>query len=198
MEVTEDLTLNSLRINPSTDNANIAALDVEGPVTMTKTLSVTGASTLTGATTVASAITANDFVNVASGKGFAVGAAGVSGLTAVALTANTTLASNNHSVQKGKYVSVTGDGKVLTLPAVVIGASFIIVNNNEDGEGLLTISPHTDDQFLVNTAGAEGTDNKDISNTKATQKKGDYVKLVGLHADGWLIDDIRGTWATEA
>lgn len=48
METRSDLTLSSLRIDPSSDNASVAALDVEGPVTMTKTLSVTGASTLTG------------------------------------------------------------------------------------------------------------------------------------------------------
>ena len=46
MEVTQDLTLNSLRINPSTDNTAIDALTVEGPVTMTKTLAVTGTTTL--------------------------------------------------------------------------------------------------------------------------------------------------------
>ena len=37
-----DLTLSSLRINPPADNSSVAALDVEGPVTMTKTLAVTG------------------------------------------------------------------------------------------------------------------------------------------------------------
>jgi len=48
METRSDLTLSSLRIDPSSDNASVAALDVEGPVTMTKTLSVTGAVSVTG------------------------------------------------------------------------------------------------------------------------------------------------------
>ena len=49
METRSDLTLSSLRIDPSSDNASVAALDVEGPVTMTKTLSVTGATTFSSA-----------------------------------------------------------------------------------------------------------------------------------------------------
>lgn len=50
METRSDLTLSSLRIDPTSDNASVAALDVEGPVTMTKTLSVTGRTTLSGGT----------------------------------------------------------------------------------------------------------------------------------------------------
>ena len=50
METRNDLTLSSLRIDPTSDNASVAALDVEGPVTMTKTLSVTGRTTLSGGT----------------------------------------------------------------------------------------------------------------------------------------------------
>ena len=131
-------------------------------------------------------------------KGIANGAAGVSGLTAVTLSADTTLAVNTHSVQVGKYVNIATDAKTLTLPAVVVGASFIIVNSAADGEALLTISPDSGDKFLVDIAGAAGTDNKDIINTKATQIKYDYVKLVGLSSVGWLIDDIRGTWVDQA
>ena len=38
---------------------------------------------------------------------------------------------------------------------------------------------------------------KSVTNTKATQNQYDYVSLVGLTADGWLIDDIRGTWVDQ-
>ena len=121
-----------------------------------------------------------------------------SGLSSVTLTADTTLAVATHTVQVGKYVNIATDAKTLTLPAVVVGASFIIVNSAADGEALLTISPDSGDKFLVDIAGAAGTDNKDIINTKATQIKYDYVKLVGLSSVGWLIDDIRGTWVDQA
>ncbi len=80
----------------------------------------------------------------------------------------------------------------------MIGASFIIVNTSTDGGSLLTISPNASDKFLVDIAGGAGTDNKDIILAKATQSQYDYVKLTGLTADGWLIDDIRGTWVDQA
>ena len=125
-------------------------------------------------------------------------AEGQSGGEAVNLSADTTLAVNAHSVQVGKFVTISADAKTLTLPAVVIGASFIIVNTSTDGGSLLTISPNASDKFLVDIAGGAGTDNKDIILAKATQNQYDYVKLTGLTADGWLIDDIRGTWVDQA
>ena len=108
----------------------------------------------------------------------------LSGLSPIKLAADTTLAIANHSVQVGAYVEVNADAKTLTLPAVVLGASFIIVNTNDDAGGLLTISPNASDKFLVDIAGAAGTDNKDILNTKASQKKYDFVHLIGLDAAG--------------
>ncbi len=125
-------------------------------------------------------------------------AEGQSGGEAINLSADTTLAVATHSAQVGKFVTISTDAKTLTLPAVVVGATFVIVNTAADGGALLTISPNASDKFLVDIAGAAGTDNKDIINTKATQSQYDYVKLVGLSADGWLIDDIRGTWVDQA
>ena len=121
-----------------------------------------------------------------------------SGLSAVTLTADTTLAIATHSVQVGAYVNIATDAKTLTLPAVVLGASFIIVNSAADAGALLTISPNGSDKFLVDIAGAAGTDNKDIINTKATQAKFDFVHLIGMAAAGWHIADIRGTWVDES
>tara|TARA_R110001632_G_C11122300_1_gene393846 strand:- start:43 stop:594 length:552 start_codon:yes stop_codon:yes gene_type:complete len=161
-------------------------------------LNLTDGGTVAGATTLSSTLTANGMITTAAGGGFINGMGAVSGLTAVDLTASTTLAVATHSVQKGKYVSVTGDGIVITLPAVVVGASFIIVNANVAAGGLMTIASNASDKFLVDIAGAAGTDDKDIINTKATQLQYDYVKLVGLSADGWLIDDIRGTWVDQS
>jgi len=125
-------------------------------------------------------------------------AEGQSGGKAINLSADTTLAVATHSVQVGKFVTISADAKTLTLPAVVVGASFIIVNTAADGGALLTISPNASDKFLVDIAGAAGTDNKDIINTKATQSQYDYVHLVGLSSVGWHIQDIRGTWVDES
>ncbi len=121
-----------------------------------------------------------------------------SGLSAVTLTADTTLAIATHSVQVGAYVNIATDAKTLTLPAVVVGASFIVVNSAADAGALLTISPNASDKFLVDIAGAAGTDNKDIINTKATQAKYDFVHLIGMAAAGWHIADIRGTWVDQS
>ena len=121
-----------------------------------------------------------------------------SGLTAVSVTGDTTLALATHSVQVGKYVEVDGDDKTLTLPAVTVGSSYIIVNKRADASSGVTISPNSSDKFLVDIAGAAGTDNKDIVNTKATSKKNDYVHLIGLSSAGWLIHDVRGTWVDES
>ena len=124
--------------------------------------------------------------------------ADISGLTPVTITSNTTAALNTHSVQVGKYINCATDNVTITLPGVTVGSSFIIVNSAADGTALLTISPDSGDKFLVDIAGAAGTDDKDIINTKATQVQFDYVKLVGLSSAGWLIDDIRGTWVDES
>ena len=139
---------------------------------------------------------ANYFDNLADSVGLY--AEGQSGGEEINLSADTTLAVATHSVQVGKFVTISADAKTLTLPAVVVGASFIIVNTASDGSSLLTISPNSSDKFLVDIAGAAGTNDKDIILAKATQSKYDYVHLVGLSADGWLIQDIRGTWVDQA
>ena len=122
----------------------------------------------------------------------------LSGKTPLLLSADTTLAVANHSLQVGKYIEIAADAKTLTLPAVVVGASFIIVNTANDGESLLTISPNASDKFLVDIAGAAGTDDKDIILAKATQKQYDFVHLIGLSADGWLIHNVAGVWSDQA
>ena len=109
-----------------------------------------------------------------------------------------TLAVVSDTVQMGSYVTVGADAQTLTLPAVVPGASFIIVCTADDGGALLTIDPNASDRFLVDAAGAAGTDNKDLILAKATQKKYDFVHLVGVHADGWMIHNKRGVWSDQS
>lgn len=122
----------------------------------------------------------------------------LSGLDPIRLAADTTLAVATHSTQVGAYVEISADAKTLTLPAVVVGASFIIVCDAEDAGALLTISPNASDKMLVDIAGAAGTDNKDIILAKATQRKHDFVHLVGLSGDGWLIHNQKGVWSDQA
>ena len=122
----------------------------------------------------------------------------LSGLSPVVLSADTTLDLAKHSVQVGKYIEISADAKTLTLPAVTIGASFIIVCTAKDGQALLTVSPNANDKFIVDLLGASGTDNKDIILAKASQKENDFVHLMGLNADGYYIHNISGVWADQA
>ena len=122
----------------------------------------------------------------------------LSGLSPVVLSADTTLDLAKHSVQVGKYIEISADAKTLTLPAVSVGASYIIVCTAKDGQALLTISPNASDKFLVDIAGAAGTDNKDIILAKASQKENDFVHLIGLSANGYLIHNVSGVWSDEA
>ena len=141
--------------------------------------------------------TFTDFIATADDKGLQIGTAGISGLGA-SLQTTGTIAIADDSVQVGKYCTVSADAQTLTLPSVVVGASFIIVNIAADAGALLTIAPNGSDKFLVDIAGAAGTDDKDIVNTKATQLQYDYVHLIGLSGDGWLIHDVRGTWVDQS
>ena len=86
---------------------------------------------------------------------------------------------------------------VFTLPAVAdVQGDIWIINGAEDGT-LCTISPDSSDKFVWDVAGAAGTDDKDLINTAATAKKGDYVKLRYGAAAGWSIKEMGGTWADE-
>ena len=87
---------------------------------------------------------------------------------------------------------------VFTLPGIgVVGQTFWVINGAADGT-LMTITIDASDKFLWDVAGAAGTNNKDVYNTAATAKKGDYVKLRYGAAAGWSIKEMGGTWADEA
>ena len=113
---------------------------------------------------------------------------------AVYVSGDTTWAYATHF---GRPLIVTA-AAVITLPAVAnLQGDIWIVNGAPNGT-LLTISPNASDKFLWDMAGAAGADNKDIINTAATARKGDYAKIRYGSGDGWLISEVGGTWADEA
>jgi hypothetical protein len=86
---------------------------------------------------------------------------------------------------------------VITLPST--GAAygpFVFVNNGADGTVQISIDPAAADKIFG--CDMAGVDNKDLINTLATAKKGDYVKIVYGGATGWSIAELRGIWAAEA
>ena len=92
------------------------------------------------------------------------------------------------------FVSKT-EGVVFTMPAIAIGNTVTFVNVAEDGLNDLTVSPNASDGI---TYAGSSTDDKDIINTKATSKKGDFITLASLDGtDAWQVVAVRGIWAKE-
>jgi hypothetical protein len=96
----------------------------------------------------------------------------------------------------GKLFVVSADAKVITLPAVATPVNCVILNGGAFGTQAVSISPAAADK--IQGPDLPGTDNKDLINTKATARRGDFVKLVTGDANGPIVAELRGTWATEA
>jgi len=110
----------------------------------------------------------------------------------VAVSANKTLV----IADCGIIQLVDTDAKTVTLPATAAGLNYIIVNNGADGAVLVAISPNAADK--ISGLLATPVDDKDMLNTKATAKKGDYLQIVADGVDGWVVARSAGTWAREA
>lgn len=99
----------------------------------------------------------------------------------------------------GKLFTVTdaGDADALTLPSIADGLTGItILAVGAFGTTALTISPAAADMILG--PDITGADDKDLILTKATQRRGDFVKLSFGDADGYAVTEMRGTWARQA
>jgi hypothetical protein len=95
----------------------------------------------------------------------------------------------------GKLFWVDTDAKVITLPAVATAVHCTIVNGGAAGTVLVAVSPDANDK--IQGPNLPGTNNKDLLNTKATARRGDFVQLTAGNADGPFVSALRGTWATE-
>ena len=96
----------------------------------------------------------------------------------------------------GKTLVSETDGVVFTLPAIAVGYSFKFVNNAPDGANALTLSPNASDGI---TYAGSSTDDKDLINTKATSKQGDFVVISSLDGTAaWQVTQVRGTFAKES
>jgi len=116
----------------------------------------------------------------------------VQGEKHVIVSANKTLALADCDIVQ----IVDTDAKLVTLPATADGLHFIIMNGGADAAVLVAIDPNSADK--ISGAGLSPVDNKDLQNTKATAKFGDYVELIGGDANGYTVIKMRGTWTIEA
>jgi len=122
------------------------------------------------------------------------------GLSSYFVSSNATNKTANYTVvittDSGKTFTSTLDGIVYTLPSIAIGNTVTFVNLAENGKAKLSISPAALDGI---TYAGSSTDDKDLINTKATAKKGDFVTLASLNGtDAWQVVASRGIWAKEA
>jgi predicted RecA/RadA family phage recombinase len=98
------------------------------------------------------------------------------------------------ATHNGKVIEVTADAKTVTLPTGVAGMEYIIVNAAADGTALVTVDFDGNETCEGNLAIAA---TKTANNTKATAKRGDYLKLVCQTAGSlWKCVEKRGTWAS--
>ncbi|TAL49504.1 MAG: hypothetical protein EPN89_06060 [Methylovulum sp.] len=95
----------------------------------------------------------------------------------------------------GKLFVVTVDAKIITLPAVATPVNCTIINGGAFGTVAVNISPAAADK--IQGPDLPGTDNKDLINTKATARRGDFAKIATGDASGPLCIELYGTWATE-
>lgn len=121
---------------------------------------------------------------------------GISGFlvdsNAEAQEANYTVIINTDS---GKTFTSETDGVIFTLPPIAFGNTITFVNNAVDGANTLTISPNASDAI---TYVSTFVDDKDLINTKATSKRGDFVTLTSMNSNiHWQVSAVRGIWAKE-
>ena len=114
----------------------------------------------------------------------------------VTITANKTLSTS----ESGQVFLVGTDAKTITLPATVAGVTYTFINSGADGAVLITVSPNSADAIYGTIANAAadsvmaGSDDGDLTNTKATANKGDRCTIVGDGSAGWYVADGVGIW----
>ena len=120
--------------------------------------------------------------------------AGVTGYNIEQKDSNYTVVINNGD--SGKTLLSNTKDVVFTLPSIAVGNVYTFVNTGADGQNNLTISPDSIDGILY-LGGL--VDNKDLINTLATSKVGDYVTIASLNSTVfWTVVDVQGVWAKEA
>ncbi|MBL4574435.1 MAG: hypothetical protein JKY86_15380 [Gammaproteobacteria bacterium] len=121
------------------------------------------------------------------------------GVSSFLVDSNSVAKEANYTViittDSGKTFTSELDGVVFTLPSIAIGNTITFVNNAPDGQAAINISPAAADGI---TYAGSSTDNKDLINTKATAKRGDFVTLASLDGTvAWQVVDARGVWAKQ-
>lgn len=109
-----------------------------------------------------------------------------------AISANKTLDIQDN----GKLFWVDTDAVIITMPATATPVNCKIVNGGAFGSVAVNISPDAADK--IQGPDLPGTDDKDLINTKATARRGDFAEMITGDANGPIVSHLVGIWATEA
>ena len=94
----------------------------------------------------------------------------------------------------GKTLFVDTDAKTITLLtyAAATALNVKVVNIGAFGTVAVAIDPAAGD--LISGPNDTGADGGIMTNTKATARRGDYVVIGTGGDDGYMVEEIRGTW----
>jgi len=94
----------------------------------------------------------------------------------------------------GKTLFVDTDAQTITLLtyAAATALNVKVVNIGAFGTVAVNIDPAAGD--LISGPNDTGADGGIMTNTKATARRGDYVVIGTGGDDGYMVEEIRGTW----
>jgi hypothetical protein len=85
---------------------------------------------------------------------------------------------------------------VVTLPATATALDNVtLLCVAPFGTAQISADPNANDKIMG--PDLAGVDNKDLINTLATARRGDFVTLRAGHTDGYTVTHMKGTWAAE-
>jgi predicted RecA/RadA family phage recombinase len=98
----------------------------------------------------------------------------------------------------GMVLRIATADQTITLPEIAtvhIGMEVIIIADTADAAGStgLIVAPNANDGF--SGFGITHAVNKSLTNTEATAKRGDYLRLLSAGDTHWRVLEMRGTWA---
>jgi hypothetical protein len=103
--------------------------------------------------------------------------------------------------------NIATDALVVSLPKIHsenLGMTFLFRNTGADGNNILVVSPKSTNKIIGGMTQASavfhasGVAGKDVINTKATSKKGDWIALRAVSLTEWYIIGGQGIWASES
>lgn len=189
-------------------------LCVEGDAEVLTNLEVDGTATLAGATTITGALACGSTLTVA-GTTTLSSPLHMDGNYMYHVRSLFTDKTTDYTIESddcGATIVTDDDNRVFTLPAVAPenqGCHVVFVNTAADASAKVSISPNANDAIVGTCCGPgpgnvpqctafDEVDDKDVINTKTTQHRGDYIRLISDGTLGWYSISCEGIWESES